>query len=100
LALFKIFKGTTEEFETSTKVNKANDGFAYFTTDDGKFYIDISGDGTTDAIIGTNRIPLNANKADKDGSGNVITNTYAPLASPALTGTPTAPTASAGTSTT
>ena len=35
-------------------------------------------------------------KAKQDGSGNVITTTYAPLASPALTGTPTAPTATAG----
>ena len=35
-------------------------------------------------------------KAVKDGSGNTITTTYAPLASPALTGTPTAPTATSG----
>lgn len=35
-------------------------------------------------------------KAKQDGSGNVITTTYAPLVSPALTGTPTAPTATAG----
>lgn len=41
-----------------------------------------------------------ATKATQDGSGNTITATYAPLASPALTGTPTAPTASAGTNTT
>jgi hypothetical protein len=39
-------------------------------------------------------------KAVKDGSGNTITTTYAPLASPSLSGTPTAPTATAGTSTT
>ena len=41
-----------------------------------------------------------ATKATGDGSGNNIVNTYAPKASPALTGTPTAPTASAGTATT
>jgi hypothetical protein len=35
-------------------------------------------------------------KAVKDGSGNTITTTYAPIASPALTGTPTAPTAAVG----
>ena len=40
------------------------------------------------------------NRATADASGNTITTTYAPLASPALTGTPTAPTASAGTNTT
>ena len=35
-------------------------------------------------------------KAKQDSEGNQINTTYAPLASPALTGTPTAPTASAG----
>ena len=39
-------------------------------------------------------------RATGDASGNNIANTYAPKASPALTGTPTAPTASAGTNTT
>lgn len=39
-------------------------------------------------------------RATADASGNTITSTYAPLASPALTGTPTAPTAADGTSTT
>ena len=41
-----------------------------------------------------------ATKATQDSSGNNIVNTYAPKASPALTGTPTAPTAEAGTATT
>ena len=39
-------------------------------------------------------------KAKQDANGNQIDTTYAPLASPALTGTPTAPTATAGTNTT
>lgn len=39
-------------------------------------------------------------KAKQDGNGNQIDTTYAPLASPALTGTPTAPTAADGTNTT
>lgn len=39
-------------------------------------------------------------RATGDASGNNIANTYAPKASPALTGTPTAPTAAAGTNTT
>lgn len=43
---------------------------------------------------------ITAGKATADASGNTITTTYAPLASPALTGTPTAPTATSGTSTT
>jgi len=41
-----------------------------------------------------------ATKAQKDASGNTITETYAPIASPNLTGTPTAPTANAGTNST
>jgi hypothetical protein len=81
LALFKLFKGTSDEFQNSNKVSKANEGWAYFTTDDGKFYIDISGDGTTDAIsgygeTGRNRIPINAEKADKDEAGHDLTSYY------------------------
>lgn len=41
-----------------------------------------------------------ADKATNDADGNAIKTTYAKLASPALTGTPTAPTAANGTSTT
>ena len=37
MALFKIFRGTSENLPT-----KMHDGYAYFTTDDGKFYIDTS----------------------------------------------------------
>ena len=40
------------------------------------------------------------NRATGDASGNNIASTYAPKASPALTGTPTAPTAAAGTNST
>ena len=39
-------------------------------------------------------------RATADASGNTITSTYAPLASPNLTGTPKAPTATVGTNTT
>ena len=41
-----------------------------------------------------------ATNATNDSSGNQINTTYAPLASPELTGTPTAPTATLGTKTT
>lgn len=37
MALFKIFRGTSENLP-----NNLHDGYAYFTTDDGKFYIDTS----------------------------------------------------------
>lgn len=37
MALFKIFRGTSEDLPSAI-----HDGYAYFTTDDGKFYIDTS----------------------------------------------------------
>ena len=37
MALFKIFRGTSEDLPSTI-----HDGYAYFTTDDGKFYIDTS----------------------------------------------------------
>ena len=64
MALFKISKGLSTNLMTN--VPNAKEGFAYFTTDDGKFYIDIAGDGSnnTPAVIGNNRIPLNAYTSD------------------------------------
>lgn len=64
MALFKISKGLSTNLMTN--VPNAKEGFAYFTTDDGKFYIDIEGDGSnnTPAVIGNNRIPLNAYTSD------------------------------------
>lgn len=85
MALFRIFKGNKNKLgavpgagEQDTRY--AHEGFAYFTPDDGKFYIDIAGntgDTNTPAVIGTNRIPLSADKADKDKLGQVIDETYA-----------------------
>lgn len=64
MALFKISKGLSKNLMTN--VPYAKEGFAYFTSDDGKFYIDIDGDGTnaSPAVIGDNRIPLNALSTD------------------------------------
>ena len=62
MALFKIFKGSSTALGATSATSAANEGFAYFTPDDGKFYIDIA-DATT-ATVGVNRIPLNAYKAD------------------------------------
>ena len=64
MALFKISKGLSKNLMTN--VPYAKEGFAYFTSDDGKFYIDIDGDGSnnTPAVIGNNRIPLNAYTSD------------------------------------
>ena len=66
MALFKIEKGTAANLTTNRP--NAVEGYAYFTTDDGRFYIDITG-GTAEepvtAVVGTNRIPLSADRADR-----------------------------------
>ena len=56
MALFKILKGSPE----GLKNLKATDGYAYFTPDDGKFYIDIaSTDTPQEVIIGNNKETVN-----------------------------------------
>lgn len=67
MALFKIKKGLAKDLPSTY-----NEGYCYFTTDDGKFYIDTAGNGNS---TGT-RVTLNAEKATKDASGNVLTTTY------------------------
>lgn len=62
MALFKIFKGDSSQLGTGTTAN-AHNGYLYFTEDEGKFYIDIS--DNTPAVLGVDRIPLNAYKADR-----------------------------------
>jgi len=43
LALFKILKGSSSALgKTGNSTYKATEGYAYFTQDDGKFYIDIA----------------------------------------------------------
>ena len=64
MALFKIEKGLAINLEANRPYTK--EGYAYFTTDDGKLYIDIYCDVTTPARIGKDRICLNADKADRD----------------------------------
>ena len=63
MALFKIEKGLAANL-TKNRPN-AKEGYAYFTTDDGKLYIDISGKGTEDTPANDKtRIAVNAKKAD------------------------------------
>lgn len=51
MALFKILKGSSERLKNL----KATEGYAYFTPDDGKFYIDISSTNTPqEVIVGNN----------------------------------------------
>ncbi|WP_196603292.1 hypothetical protein [Pectinatus haikarae] len=55
---------------------------------------------TTDGTVANAANAVAATKATQDASGNVIIDTYAPLTSPTLTGTPKAPTAASGDNTT
>ena len=48
MALFKIFKGSSSRLGKESNTEKINEGFAYFTPDDGKFYIDILNKGEVD----------------------------------------------------
>lgn len=53
MALFKIFKGKSINLGAdSNDTKKTREGFAYFTPDDGKFYIDIT-EGE-DPVVGNN----------------------------------------------
>jgi hypothetical protein len=61
LALFKIEKGLKNNL-TSNRPD-THEGWCYFTTDEGKMYIDIK-DGINTASNSEYRIVLNAAKAD------------------------------------
>lgn len=61
MALFKIEKGLKDNLVKNRP--DTTEGYCYFTTDDGKFYIDIA-TGTGDENRAANRILLNAGKAD------------------------------------
>ena len=47
MALFKILQGSSE----GLKKVKATEGYAYFTPDDGKFYIDIGTTSTPQQVV-------------------------------------------------
>lgn len=47
MALFKILKGKS----ANLKQTKATEGYAYFTPDDGKFYIDVASTDSADNVV-------------------------------------------------
>ena len=77
MALFKIEKGLA----TNLLANRPNavEGYCYFTTDDGKFYIDTK----TGSLTGSNptgtRVALNANYASKFLFGEITQNSSSTL---------------------
>jgi len=74
MALFKISKGEARNLPITY-----NEGYCYFTTDDGYFYIDIATGTSTNNLDGTKRKRLNAERAICDAEGNTITATYLPI---------------------
>ena len=84
--------GNTDNYKAVTGRGKGSSTLPVYTNADG--IVTACGTSLDVSISGT------AAKATGDTDGNAIKTTYAKLASPALTGTPTAPTAAAGTNTT
>lgn len=77
MSLFKISKGKSGNLG----VQPLNEGYAWFTPDDGKFYIDafveqIVNGKKQDVLT---RVPLSAERADQDGQGQNIKDTYSIL---------------------
>lgn len=88
---------------TAAVAEKLDNTITFDMGDKGNFVFD----GTTSMEIGTSSNPINyaieaasAVKASQDSAGKSISGTYAKKESPTFTGTPTAPTATAGTKTT
>lgn len=70
MALFKIFKGLSSNFgKEGNPTNETKEGFAYFTPDDGKFFIDVTSGETprlgTSTKFGANRIWINSGNLDE-----------------------------------
>jgi hypothetical protein len=62
MALFKIFKGEESNLPANT-----TEGYAYFTTDEGNFFIDVEDnkfDSHAEAVTEGARIQINANNAN------------------------------------
>lgn len=70
--------------KTALDLQPMNDGYCWFTIEDGKFYIDAL--TNKDDPSSLDRFVLNAEKADKDGDGKIIKDTYLPLTGGTLTG--------------
>ena len=51
MALFKILKGSSKNLGTAGSTDKTTEGYAYFTPDDGKFYIDV-GENGAEPVVG------------------------------------------------
>ena len=93
MALFKIYKGLSGSLKDKNNQNLdqlTHEGYCYFTTDDGKFYIDIVDKATPitpsenqGKLEGVTRMPINSYRSDwavrsyADAAGNTIDGYYA-----------------------
>ena len=73
MALLKYLRGKAANIDTTT--TPFHDGYVYFTTDEGKMYVDCN--TGTDAAPNNQRIPVNAENANK--LGNIAAAEYATL---------------------
>jgi hypothetical protein len=96
----KAIDAKTVDLSGYATTDSVSDAVNNISWDNGKLSVTTKGGTTTTVGIQYAGSCYKASLATSDGNGKNIANTYAPLASPALTGTPTAPTASAGTNTT
>ena len=66
MALFKIFKGSSENLGVTGGTDKTKEGYAYFTPDDGRFYIDVD----------ENKTPIIGGKDDNKTQNRICINDY------------------------
>lgn len=73
MALFKIYRGDSSALpggKNPTDVTKMHDGYAYFCTDSGEFFIDVDFSGS----VGLKRVQINALAATKLNDGTTEIN--------------------------
>ena len=96
----KAIDAKTVDLSGYATTDSVSDAVNNISWDKGKLSVTTKGGTTTAVGIQYAGSCYEASRATSDGNGKNISDTYAPLASPALTGTPTAPTATVGTNTT
>lgn len=96
----KAIDAKTVDLSGYATTDSVSDAVNNISWNNGKLSVTTKGGTTKGVAIQYAGSCYTASRATSDGNDKNISDTYAPLASPALTGTPTAPTATAGTNTT
>lgn len=95
----KAIDAKTVDLSGYATTDSVSDAVNNISWNNGKLSVTTKGGTTTAVGIQYAGSCYTASRATSDGNGKNISDTYAPLASPALTGTPIAPTATVGTNT-